>query len=228
MARVGRLAAVALLVAAVLGSCAPLASKGTMPPPGPNGQVDPSAAPDFIAVAGRDGGVAGYVLREMLLPAPADGAIPVYGEDLRTVVGQMIPDKGFVPAGVDPSTVPTFPIQVAPSGAPAGDGTGQVVLYVRNDAASQAWIAVHAAGQLTHGTGFWGGAIGAGCYPMPAGSRLVLLDRSPTQPGAQVVRPIYSRGQEAEPPSLWVTIGGDGVVTQGTDVPAWWGEPLAC
>ena len=31
------------------GACSPFASKGTMPPPGPNGQVDASAAPDFIA-----------------------------------------------------------------------------------------------------------------------------------------------------------------------------------
>lgn len=51
-----------IVVGLLSGACSPFASKGTMPPPGPNGQVDASAAPDFIAVAGEDGGIAGYVV----------------------------------------------------------------------------------------------------------------------------------------------------------------------
>jgi len=198
-----------------------------MPPPGPNGQVDASSAPDFIAVAGRDRGIAGYARKEMVL-APGDAPFPVYGEDLRTIVGQMVPGKGFIPAGVDPATVPTFPVEVAPSRATTGLESEHVVLYVRNDTAVEAWIAVQVAGQSMDNGGYWGGSMGVGCYPMPAGSRLVLLDRSPAQPGAHGVRAIYTRGQEPQAPSLWITIGDDGSVEQGTGVPAWWGAPQVC
>lgn len=33
---------------------------------------------------------------------------PVYGEDLKTLVGHMVPGRGFVPLGVDEKSVPTF------------------------------------------------------------------------------------------------------------------------
>ena len=85
-----------------------------MPPPGPNGEVDASPAPDFLAVAGRDAGIAGYARREDVL-SPGDGPFPVYGDDLRMVVGQMVPNRGFVPAGVDPATIPTFAAEAGPS-----------------------------------------------------------------------------------------------------------------
>lgn len=47
----------------------------------------------------------------------------VYGDDLRTVVGQMVPGKGFVPVGVDPATVPTFAVEVGPSVDPGSTGS---------------------------------------------------------------------------------------------------------
>src|SRR6266566_9690123 len=189
------MALAAVLAAAGLAACSPFATKGTMPPPGPNGQVDAKSAPDFISVAGRDGSVVGYVRKELVLSAddtggPGDEAWPVYGEDLYTVVGQMVPGKGFVPAGVDPATVPDIPVRVAPASGPPGEGSGQVVLYVRNDAAALASIAVQEAGQLAQGTGFWGSNMGVGCYSMSPGSRLVLLDRSPAEASASVLRPI--------------------------------------
>jgi hypothetical protein len=56
----------------------------------------------------------------------------------------------------------------------------------------------------------------------------VLLDRSATQPGASVVRELYARGNEEEPPSLWITIAKDGSIQQGAGVPGWWGTPLDC
>lgn len=228
------MALAAVLAAVALAACSPLGSKGTMPPPGPNGQVDASSAPDFISVAGRDGSVVGYVRKELLLPAagaggPGDGVWPVYGEDLSTVVGQMMPGKGFVPAGVDPATVPDIPVRTAPSSEPSGEGSDQVVLYVRNDAAAQASIAVQTGGQLAQGTEVWGGNSGVVCYPMSAGSRLVLLDRPADQTGASVIRAIYTRGQETEPPSLWIAVGAAGAITQGEGVPPWWSGGLpAC
>jgi hypothetical protein len=127
-------------------ACAPLPSKGTMPPPGPNGVEDASAMPDFIAVAGR----------------------------------------------------------------------------------AEAWVAVLLDGSAGDGTGFWGLNLGAGCYAMPRGSRLVLFDRDPREAGAGVVRQLYVRGQEPDPPSLWIRIGRDGTIEQGTGVPAWWGDPQTC
>lgn len=228
------MALAAVLAAVALTACSPSGSKGTMPPPGPNGQVDPKSAPDFIGVAGRDGSVVGYVRKELLLLAagaggPGDGVWPVYGEDLSTVVGQMMPGKGFVPAGVDPATVRDIPVKVAPSGEPSSQGSDQVVLYVRNDAAAQARIAVQTGGQLAQGTEVWGGNIGVVCYPMSAGSRLVLLNRAPQEGGASVIRVIYTRGQETEPPSLWIAVGAAGAITQGEGVPPWWsGGPPDC
>lgn len=216
-----------VLMATLVAACTPFASKGTMPPPGPNGQVDASSAPDFLAVAGRDAGIAGYARKADIL-GPGDAPFPVYGDDLRTVVGQMVPGRGFVAAGVDPASVPTFAAEVASSGSPSGEASGQVVLYVRNDASEEAWITVEVEGQRWNSTGFRGQNMGVGCYAMPAGSRLVLLDRSPEQPGASVVNAIHVRGQEAEPPSLWIMIGKDGSVQQGTGVPDWWGPPQSC
>jgi hypothetical protein len=225
-----RLGSVLMAGALLAGGCAAVATKGTIPPPGPNGEVDPSRAPDFIAVAGRDGvTTAGYIRKEAVLGAPGEVSWPVYGEDLRTVVGQMVPGKGFVPAGVDPATLPDIPVQTAPSGAPSGDGSGQVVLYVRNDAAAEAWIAIQQGGQLARSVGFWGGNAGVGCFPMSVGARLVMVDRPPDQAGAVVLRALYSRGQEAEPPALWITVGSNGSVMQGRGVPGWWsGGPPAC
>lgn len=216
----------ALIFAAALSGCSPFASKGTMPPPGPNGQVDASSAPDFLAVSGRDGGIAGYAHKEDIL-TPGEAPFPVYGENLTTVIGQMVPGRGFVPAGVDPATVPTFAVEAGPSGQEQPDGT-KVVLYVRNDAPVEIHDAVLAGGQITDSGAYSGQNMGVGCYTMAVGSRLVLLDRPASQPGASVVREIYTRGGESDAPSIWITIARDGSVQQGTGVPAWWGAPQTC
>jgi len=161
---------------------------------------------------------------------PSEPSWPVYGEDLRTVVGHMVPGKGFIPAGVDPATVSAIPVQVAPSSESSGEPSGQVALYVRNDAAAQAWVAILDSGQLLDGGGFWGESkIGVGCFPMSSGARLVLLDRDPQKAGATVVRAIYTRREEAQPPARWLEIAQDGRITQGSGVPRWWsGEPQVC
>jgi hypothetical protein len=96
-----QLAAVLLSAGAIASACSPVATKGTMPPPGADGHVNASLAPDFIAVAGRDGGIAGYVPRSYLLPEPTtttgrpvEADIPVYGNDLQTLIGHMVAGKG--------------------------------------------------------------------------------------------------------------------------------------
>jgi hypothetical protein len=96
--------AILLIFGVMVAGCSPFASKGTMPPPGPNGQVDASSAPDFLAVAGRDGGIAGYAPKADVLGA-GDAAYVVYGEDLRTVVGQMARGRVSCPSE---STQPPF------------------------------------------------------------------------------------------------------------------------
>jgi hypothetical protein len=221
-----RRALLIVAAAAMLAACSTSATKGTMPPPGPNGEVDASSTPDFIAVAGRDSGIAGYARREDVL-SPTDNAFPVYGDDLRTVVGQMVPGKGYVPVGVDPNAIPKIPVVVAPASQSAPSGS-KVVIYVRNDTTTTMWNAVFVDGANTAGGGFWGENIGAGCYAMPAGSQLVLLDRSGTDPGASAIRLLYTRGLETEPPQLWVVADSAGEITQGVGVPDWWGDPLFC
>ena len=113
--------------------------QGNDAPPGRNGAPDASAAPDFIAVAGPDGGIAGYVPKASFFPdasaangRPGPTDVPVYGEDLRTLVGHMVAGRGFVPLGVDPLTVATFRAQTAPSPIAAPTGSTDVTLYVRD------------------------------------------------------------------------------------------------
>jgi hypothetical protein len=216
----------AFICAAVLAACSPFVSKGTMPPPGPNGAVDASSAPDFISVAGRDAGIAGYARKRDVF-GPGAAPFPVFGDDLVTVVGQMVPGKGFIPAGVDPNSVPKIPVVAGPSGQDQADGS-KVVLYVRNDASTEIHDAVLVGGQIKDSGGFWGQNRGVGCYSMSVGSRLVLLDRSATEPDAAVVREIYTRGGEQAGPTLWIVVSKDGTIGQGTGVPAWWGEPQSC
>jgi hypothetical protein len=216
----------AFIWAAVLAACSPFATKGTMPPQGPNGAVDASSAPDFVSVAGRDASIAGYARKQDVL-GPGAAPFPVFDDDLVTVVGQMVPGKGFIPAGVDPNTVAKIPVVAGPSGQDHADGS-KVVLYVRNDASTEINNAVLVGGKIKDSGGFWGQNIGVGCYSMPVGSRLVLLDRSATEPGASVLRDIYTRGDEELGPSLWIVMSKDGTIGQGTGVPAWWGEPESC
>jgi hypothetical protein len=118
-------AQVLLILAVVLSACSPFVTTGTVPPPPPGGGVvDPQDFPDYVAALNRDGkAIAGYVPKTCLYPEPTSGpshdeSCPVYAADLLTLVGHMVPDKGFVPLGVDPAGVPPIPVQAGPSGAP--------------------------------------------------------------------------------------------------------------
>lgn len=211
------------------------ASKGTMPPPGPDGEVDPARAPDFIAVAGREDGIAGYVAKAYLFPEPSttvgrpdEPDWPVYGEDLRTLVGHMVAGKGFIPLGVDPATVPGFPVEQGPAiDAPLGEPT-QLTFYVRNVSPRTAWFVVLPPGDPATQVGFDGG-MGVGCSAFPAASQLVLLDRSPADPAARPVRVVLDAAEAGEAPTVWVDIADNGVVSQGQGIPAWWqGGPPRC
>jgi hypothetical protein len=204
-------------------------SKGTMPPAGPDGQIDPATVPDFVAIAGPDT-IVGYVAKAAVLN-PGDTTWPVYGDDLRTVVGHLMPGRGFVPLGMDPAAIPTFPAKVSAGDPSATPGEGVVLAYVRNGGPSEAWIAVMGNGQIPlGGAGFpAAGYVGVWCDPVPLGSRLVLLDRSPVNPGALPRLTVYVAGSSTGPVSRWLDLGADGTATIGSGVPEWWsGGPPPC
>jgi hypothetical protein len=228
-----------LLVAASAVGRSSVGSKGTMPPPGPNGQLDGSLAPDFIAVAGRDGGIAGYVPKAYLFPTPTttierpmEPDIPVYADDLRTLIGHMVPGKGFVPLGVDPAAVSTIPVRQGPAlASPAGE-SGSLTLYVRSATPRATWFAVVSPGEAV-GAGAIGAqgynTIGVGCLDVAAGSQLVMVDRPPQDAGATILGVIYQAAGANDNPTLWVDMGADGTASHGVGVPSWWsGPPQVC
>jgi hypothetical protein len=206
-------------------------SKGTMPPPGPNGEIDPSAVPDFVAVAGSKG-VAGYVAKEAMLGGASEQSWPVYADDLRTIVGHLVPGRGFVPVGVDAATVPTFEAHAGPLDPNSTPMAGTVFAYVRNRSHLDAYVAVVADGHVQNGaTGFLpDGNIGVSCGPVPPGSRLVLLDRSPIDPAARPKQTIYVGVPLTGSVSLSIDVSPDDVATVGNGIPDWWtsGPPPAC
>lgn len=86
-------------------------TKGPIPPdaaPPEGGAIDEALVPDFVSAYGQDGvTIAGYVPKELLLHSgsvpgtpdnpPQDQPLPVYAEDLTTLVGHMVAEVGFVP-----------------------------------------------------------------------------------------------------------------------------------
>jgi hypothetical protein len=86
-------------------------TKGTIPPP-TNGTIETTTIPDFISVTG-DGKIVGYAPRDYLFPSAGSdqnnlvgGVVPVYGPDLKTLVGHMYPGIGWVPIGGSPASGP--------------------------------------------------------------------------------------------------------------------------
>jgi hypothetical protein len=220
---------VALIVTVVcIVACAPVATRGTMPPPGPDGEVDPSAAPDFIAVAGRDAGIAGYTPKRYVLGPPDDEPAPVYAGDLTTLVGHMVVGKGFVPLGVDPATVPDFPVAAGPGDVDRPAGPGTISIYVRNASSATAWFAARRAGQIGSAQGYDRTA-GAGCLRVDAGDELVMYAGNPAEPGATVDRVLYVQPEGDAVTTLWIDVTADRAVTTGRGIPGWWsGGPVGC
>ena len=109
----------------------PSETAGTLPRQAltPRG-LDLNKVPDFVSVVNGHGQVVGYVPKHDLIPTrsiPAtDGSdqptaairnaqtasmtMTVYGPDLKTVVGHLFPDQGFVPLGTNPNDVPHKPL----------------------------------------------------------------------------------------------------------------------
>jgi len=91
--------------------------------------IDAALVPDFVPVQGRDGtSVAGYIPKVYIVgqtmptvtsSRPEGDVAPVYAADLTTLVGHMYPDRGFVPLGVDPNSIPTIPVQQGPPSSSA-------------------------------------------------------------------------------------------------------------
>jgi hypothetical protein len=109
------------------------ATKGPIPenasPPG-GGEVNDALVPDFVSAWAEDGvTIAGYVPKGFLFHAsglipgslsdpPQAEPVPVYAEDLTTLVGHMVPGAGYVALGS--SAIPKVPsASMAASAAPS-------------------------------------------------------------------------------------------------------------
>lgn len=86
--------------------------------------VDASKIPDFVPALARDGEQAGYVAKQDLAIYNGKGdtdPMPVYANDLVTVVGHMVAGVGYVPLGTDAGSLPTFSITTSSSQDPNAD-----------------------------------------------------------------------------------------------------------
>ena len=122
-------------------------TKGPIPDnatPPEGGMINEALVPDFVPMVGPDGlTIVGYVPKRYAIGAPdiTPGTpsnppqalpVPVYGEDLVTLVGHDVPDVGFVALGATETPSPrevseapateasmtAAPVSVAPSGVP--------------------------------------------------------------------------------------------------------------
>jgi hypothetical protein len=122
------LAIVALVCASLVVVVATAAAGGHAPTKGPippeafreGLPIDGSLVPDFIPALGHHGEVVGYVPKELAVldsepghsfQKPVAPDIPVFADDLTTLVGTMVPGKGFVPIGVDAATIEGPPVE---------------------------------------------------------------------------------------------------------------------
>jgi hypothetical protein len=196
-----------------------------MPPEGPDGIVSPSSIPDFIAVAGRDGDVAGYVPSRYLIDPTLEGNIPVYGPDLATLVGYMVPDQGFVPLSAEPSDLRT-PDTTAEAASPGIDESDrQLTVFVRNQDDAQRWVATVRGNEIgeiqSYSSGVW-----VGCLRSDLGTRLVWLSGPPDSPNVHASQTVYTQAS-GPPGDVWLDFEADRTAF-GSGVPDWWpdtGDP---
>lgn len=100
-----------------------------------------------------------------------------------------------------------------------------VTIYVRNQGAADAWLAVWPQPDPPTAQGYPTG-MGVGCISVPVEAEIVMVDRPPQRPGAAIVRVIDHIDRRAGGRRvLWVDVAADGSVTKGDDVPAWWSDP---
>lgn len=112
---------------------------GTIPS-AKGGHLDVKAIPDYVATLGRNGQVVGYVPRGDLFPASKSsavgGVIPVYGKDLKTLVGHMYPGVGFVSLGMAPTAEPCVPVTTVDNGTSQSVACPSTTVSVPNVAGS--------------------------------------------------------------------------------------------
>jgi hypothetical protein len=92
-------------------------AKGAVPF-GSGGSVTARDVPDYVTALDRQGNPVGYVKRDALgvfSGRPDDAFMPVYADDLKTVVGHMVTGRGFVPVGSSDAAVPTFEVTTSES-----------------------------------------------------------------------------------------------------------------
>jgi hypothetical protein len=95
------------MMAIVTGSILAAPNRGPIPEaafPAEGGPIDRILVPDYIPALGQDGQPVGWVSKELAVPVVDEGnrqLIPVFGDDLRTVVGHMVAGYGFAPIGTD-------------------------------------------------------------------------------------------------------------------------------
>lgn len=192
-------------------------------PPVADGVADPSSVPDYIAIAGPEGGTIGFArAKDVLGSADLDATIPVFGADLLTPVGFLVTGKGFVPLGVDPASVPYFQIRGSQSATPGSDVAGGSVVYVRNASAVPVWLQI--SGTTQGAQGFPTG-VGVGCLSVGPGA-VVVLDGPPQSPVSTVLGRLTSGPTTSR--EVWLDIDVDNSLARGTGVPDWWTGSRAC
>jgi hypothetical protein len=89
-----------------------------------DGSLDLKRVPAFIPVAGENDRSPGYVRSaEYLRDDQLVGVLDVFGKDLRTVVGHLYPNIGFVPVDRRSEDYPTIPVTIVedPSKSPSAN-----------------------------------------------------------------------------------------------------------
>lgn len=120
-------------------------TKGRIPDeatPPEGGDTNMALVPDFVGVWGGPTGetIVGYVPKDLLFNPrseaggtlenpPQDVPMPVYGEDLTTLVGHMVAGVGFVPLGESPA--PSAAVG-SPSAGPSADPWGPLAVTPEN------------------------------------------------------------------------------------------------
>lgn len=97
---------------------------GTIPPDAfsDTGSLDADRVPEFVVTSGRDGEPVGFTAKKDLVVEEGrtsaqqdiNERTPVYGDDLKTVVGHMYAGVGFVAIGESPPEHPSPPTTDSP------------------------------------------------------------------------------------------------------------------
>ena len=107
-----------LIFAQVALSATATPTKGRIPNSAiEGGRIDLAAVPDYIPALDQQGYAIGYVSKWLAIGDDKSDyldPIPVFGDDLKTLVGHMITDVGFVPLRDSSDAYPTFRTVVAP------------------------------------------------------------------------------------------------------------------